>query len=282
MKIVEVATKRGTLLYGCWYGEDFKDTCVIVTNGTGGNIFENKFLRVLGDELEKEKFSYIYAHNSGAFHLIYTKTHNGKQGGMTTELFDYCEEDLQAFIDFAKEQGYKKIILAGHSYGANKVVYYLYKNPNEKIDKFILMSPVDMQNDTSSEQCENKYFEKTARKLIKKGKGSEIIPKLYDGYNFFTAESFLDRIENKNMRNLPIYQKEQDFSQLKSIKIPGLFVMGEKDGFAHGDTKKHLEIINENSYNKKNKIAVVKGAGHTFKNETTKEFTKIVINFVKK
>ena len=60
MKIIEVITKRKDTLLGCWYGEQYRDTCVIITNGTGGNIFENRFLRVLGDELEKENISYIF------------------------------------------------------------------------------------------------------------------------------------------------------------------------------------------------------------------------------
>lgn len=44
MKIFDVNTKTGTTLYSCLYGEQYKDTCVIITNGTGGFIFENKFL----------------------------------------------------------------------------------------------------------------------------------------------------------------------------------------------------------------------------------------------
>ena len=59
MQIIEVETKRGDLLYGCLYGEAFSETCVIMTNGTCGNIFENKFLRDVGEALEKEKISFI-------------------------------------------------------------------------------------------------------------------------------------------------------------------------------------------------------------------------------
>lgn len=43
MKNIDVETARGDVLCGCWYGENFRDICVIITNGNCGNIFENKF-----------------------------------------------------------------------------------------------------------------------------------------------------------------------------------------------------------------------------------------------
>ena len=146
MKIIDVETKRGDWLCGCWYGENFRDICVIITNGNCGNVFENKFLRDVGENLEKNNISFIYAHNSGAFHRIDTLTKNGQPIGNTYELFENCVEDLQAYIDFVNDCGYKHIILGGHSYGANKVIYYLSKNQNEKIDKYILISPTDTLN----------------------------------------------------------------------------------------------------------------------------------------
>ena len=50
MQIIKVETARGDSLFGCLYGENFRDVCVIATNGTGGNIFENEFLQVVGEE----------------------------------------------------------------------------------------------------------------------------------------------------------------------------------------------------------------------------------------
>ena len=84
-------------------------------------------MRVVGEQLEQNGISFVYAHNSGAFQIMDLPSKNKTRSGLTFEMFDNCVEDLQAYVDFAKEQGYKKIILGGHSYGCNKVVYYLYK-----------------------------------------------------------------------------------------------------------------------------------------------------------
>ncbi len=280
MKIIEVLTKRKDTLFGCWYGEQFKDICVILTNGTGGNIFENKFLRVIGEQLEKSNISYICAHNSGAFHIIDLPSENNNRSGLTYELFDNCVEDLQAFVNFAKKQGYKKIILGGHSYGCNKVIYYLYKTKNKDISNYILIAPTDTQERTNNEKKSINELQIIAKEYKKQNKLNTIIPILYDDCNFYTAQSFLDAIGNKNHHNLPIYNNKK-FYQLQTINIKGLFIMGEKDCYAKNNTLQHLITINEYSKNKDNVIKVIKNTGHTFKNKEI-ELSKVIIDFAKK
>lgn len=278
MKIFEVETKRGDVLYGCLYGEKYKDTCVIITNGTCGNIFENKFLQVVGEELEKNKISFIYAHNSGAFHRM-DSAKNGGPIGNTYDLFDNCLEDLQAFVDFAKECGYKHIILGGHSYGANKAVYYLSQNQKEKIDKYILISPTDTSRLKDHEQKSADELMPIALKFKKEGRLDDIMPTIFDDYNYYTARAFLDFIENKHAKNLPVYSKNGDWKQLKSIKQIGLFVMGENDGFAYGDTAKHLKEINKQTSRKDNLVKVISNTGHTFKGKAD-ELAQEILKFV--
>ena len=280
MKIIDVETARGDVLCGCWYGENFRDICVIITNGNCGNVFENKFLRDVGENLEKNNISFIYAHNSGAFHRIDTLTKNGQPIGNTYELFENCVEDLQAYIDFVNDCGYKHIILGGHSYGANKVIYYLSKNQNEKIDKYILISPTDTLNLKESEKLSAEKLMPVALKYKQENRLDELLPYPFDNYNLYTARAFLDFINNPNAKNLPIYSKNGDFSQLQQINQVGLYIMGENDSFAYGNTLKHLQTINENSKNKDNIIKVIENCGHTFKNKNY-ELSKAILEFVK-
>ncbi len=280
MKIFEVETKRGDVLFGCLYGEQYKDACVIVTNGTCGNIFENKFLQVVGEELEKNRISFVYAHNSGAFHRM-DSAKNGEPIGCTYELFDNCIEDLQAYVDWAKATGFKHIVLGGHSYGTNKVVYYLSKNQKEKIEKYILISPTDTGCFKDHEQKSADELMPLALKLKKENKIDELLPIPFDDYNLFTARAFLDFVENKNSKNLPIYAKSGSWDQLKKIKQPGLFVMGQNDGFAFGNTLSHLQTIAKNSSAKSNVIKVIEKCGHTFRNKE-KELSKVILEFTER
>ena len=279
MKIFDVMTKRGDVLYGCLYGENFRDTCVIITNGNCGNIFDNKFLRDMGEQLEREGISFIYAHNSGAFHRMDSPSSSGKILGNTYELFDDCIQDLQAFVDYAKSSGFKKIVLGGHSYGTNKVVYYLSENQEEDIDSYILLSPTDTTVLKDHERVSAEKLMPIALKMKEEGKLDELIPIPFDDWNLYTARAFLDFIENPHSKNLPIYSNG-DFKQLKKIRQRGLFVMGEKDGFAFNDTAKHLQIIKENAKNKDSAYKVVEGCGHVFRGGEA-ELAQIVLDFVK-
>lgn len=280
MEIIEVKTKRGDTLYGCIYGAKYKDTCVIITNGTCGNIFENKFLQIIGKELEKSKICFIYAHNSGAFHRLDSPTKSGKPTGCTYELFNNCIEDLQAYVSWAKQNKYKHIILGGHSYGANKVVYYLSKNQKEKIDKYILLSPTDISRLNNSKKISVKALMPIATSYKKEHKLDALLPFLFDNYNQFTARTFLDFMNNKNSKNLPIYSENGDWKQLHKIKQDGLFIMGANDNFAYGDALNHLKKINENSKTKNNTIKVIENCGHTFKHKE-KELSQIILEFIK-
>lgn len=280
MKIIEVITDRGDSLFGCLYGEQFKDTCVIITNGMGGNIFENKFLRVLGQELEKNEIAYICAHNSGSFQSIYFPSLNNSINGLCYEIFDNCYQDLDAYVKYAKKMGYKNIILGGHSYGCNKVVYYLYKTSCKDISKYILLAPCDMQVYSEEELTSIKEYLPIANKLKEDNKLDELIKIPFAGYNFYTARAFFDLIDNPNHDNLPIYSDSKGWEQLKTIKAKGLYIMGENDMFSNKNALKHLNTINNNSKYKNNEIKVIEGTGHTYKNKEN-ELAKLIIEFVK-
>ena len=279
MRIIEVCTKRGDTLYGVSYGEKYKDVCVIITNGTGGNIFENKFLQIVGEECEKNKICFIFAHNSGAFQIIDTPSKNKNRSGVTFELFDNSVEDIDAYVNWAKDNGYKKIILGGHSYGTNKLVYYLYKTKNTLVNKYILISPTDVEEYSEGERESIAEIMPIALHYKQNGKLDEIIPILFDKCYFYTARAFLDYIENVHHDNIPIYHDEKNFYQIKSIGINGLFIMGQNDSFAKRNAEKHLNILYRNSGNKNNVIKVIYDTSHTFRGKE-KELAKEIIKFV--
>ena len=49
------------------------------------------------------------------------------------------DDDIEGYLNYARKSGYKNIILAGHSLGANKVIYYLSRHHDKKnVSHFIL------------------------------------------------------------------------------------------------------------------------------------------------
>lgn len=130
---------------------------------------------------------------------------HGKSSGMFT--FTSKETmDLDAVVNFAIEKKYKKIYLAGFSLGAAAALLYSSKNKN--IDKVIAVSaPCD--------------FDKIENEMWRKEAWGETFKK-------FELDRFL------SIRPYPFpLEKVKPIDVIEEIKVPVLFVAGEKDPTVH-------------------------------------------------
>ena len=177
MKSLEIATKRGSILDGVLFCKTKNpDSVLIAITGILGNFYSNPFYYNFGYTLNKGNIDFIYAQTCDAFGQI--KKKNIKTGkdeliGSYNEDFNNTDEDIEAYINFAEKQKYKNIYLAGHSLGANKVIYYLFRNNNKRINKYILLSPANITHLLNGVTNEEKNIIKNYKK---EGKNKEIIP----------------------------------------------------------------------------------------------------------
>lgn len=90
--------------------------------------------------------------------------------GGSLERFQDSLFDIQGTIDYVKKLGYKNIILEGHSYGCNKVLYYYNKIEDNSIKKIVLLAPCDIPEESkkflSSDEYENAVRE--SEELVQK------------------------------------------------------------------------------------------------------------------
>ncbi|MBR0031887.1 MAG: DUF1749 domain-containing protein, partial [Treponema sp.] len=164
---IEVFTKRGTVLDGVLFAntDGTADTLVIAITGIHGNFYSNPFYFNFGDTLNAGGIDFVYAQVCDAFGEINTRNiHIGKEEiiGSWNERFSYADEDIAAYIDWAENAGYSHIVLAGHSLGANKVIHYLATSHDSRIDRFLLLSPCNVEYLTSQVTEEEK---RTVRKM---------------------------------------------------------------------------------------------------------------------
>ena len=155
---LDVPTRRGVVLNGVLFpaGQLAEvDTVVIAITGIHGNFYSNPFYYTIGQSLNAGGVDFIYAQTNDAFGAIRTmNTHTGREEiiGSWNERFALADEDIEAYLDYATRQGYRHIILAGHSLGANKVIYYLSRHHERqrvgeqssgipRVEHFLLLSP---------------------------------------------------------------------------------------------------------------------------------------------
>src|SRR5438552_1763691 len=62
--------------------------------------------------------------------------------GAAFERFGQSVEDIRAMVTFARARGYRRVILAGHSTGANKVLHYAARARDRRVSGIILLGPI--------------------------------------------------------------------------------------------------------------------------------------------
>ncbi len=286
MKIISVQTKRGLVLrsvmYEAEYANDWAYTVMILMTGICSNIFNNLLLQATGELLSKNGISYIVGQAMDSFSVLhYSNTVTKKQElkGVALDDFDVINEDIEAYIDFAKSLGYKNIILGGHSLGSNRIIHYLSNNPDPAVKQFVISGPVDF-SDMLNTMTAKEQFE-LAQKFVNEGRGEDILPFLFGGFSPMSADTMVNSwLNNKIYKNCPFLSSDGETDSLSKIKTEGLILIGEKDSCAGPNPFEFANKINDCMQSKSNnKIVILDGAGHIFYNKHD-EYAKTVLEFI--
>ena len=280
MKNIEVPTKRGILLDGALLCDTKDpDTILISVTGIHGKFKSNPFYYNIGHTLNKGNIDFIYAQTCDAIRKITKKNIiTGKEEifGSFNEDFNNTEDDIEAYINYAEKKNYKHIYLAGHSLGANKVIYYLSKNHDLRVEKYILLSPANITNlvDRNSEKDKN-----IIKEYKEKGKDNELIPFQLFGWVECITRTAYDWVYNNILNNVHV-EKDGDFSQINNITHTGAMIIGTYDKFTCGDPSGFLENINNHTKNpEKNKLLYIEKTGHVYKRKE-QELSDVLLKLI--
>lgn len=283
MEIIRVKTERGLELKGAMWGNTSLDTVVIMMSGICSNVFQNDLLTATGELLSHNNIAFIAGHAMDAFSCIaYSDFSTGKQKytGVVNDDFGIVYEDVESYVKYAKDLGFKKIVLAGHSLGSNKIIHYLGNTSDNFVDYFIVSSPVDLVH-WFNVMPQVKDCIKLAQKFKNEGRNKEILPYMFGGFSPMCAETVLAFYNAYNLKNCPVISKNGETVSLSNIKIRGSFVIGEKDSLTNNDSKGFMENINSYcKYPEHNRIIVVPGASHIFYGKH-EEYAKVILNILK-
>ena len=278
---IQVETKRGVLLNGVLFNETkSSDTVLIAITGIHGNFYSNPFCCNIGYTLNKGNIDFIYAQTNDAFgaeKVMNVKTKKLEIIGSCNEDFNYTDEDIEAYLNFAEKKNYKHIYLSGHSLGANKIIYYLSRNHDKRVEKYLLLSPANITHLLKVVTDEEKYI---IQNYIKNGKENEIIPFELLGWIQCTAKTAYNWVFNNILNNVHV-EKNGDFSQINEINHKGAMLIGTYDRFTYGDPSGFLTNINNHTkYPKENKLIFIEKTGHTYQKKQ-QEVADIILKLIK-
>lgn len=296
MEKISVLTKRGILLSGVRFSlnnndivsketyitepasppsKTGADTVVIAITGIHGNFYSNPFYYNMGNTLRSENIDFIYAQTNNAFPHIQTyniKTQSTEIIGSYCERFSYTVEDIGAYIDFAEEQGYKHIILAGHSMGANKVLYYLATTQDKRVERFLLLSPADLSYMMQGVTIEQKEL---IRELKLQGLGHKRLPFQLMGWVDCLVDTAYDWITDTNINTVPVITEEAK-GLFKQIRHTGALLIGTYDTFTAGEPREFLIGINQYLPSREmNQFIIIEKTGHTYQQKEQEVAEKI-------
>lgn len=282
MEIIRVNTPRGLELKGAMWGNTDMESVVIMMSGICSNVFQNDLLTATGELLSRNNIAFIAGHAMDAFSCIaYSDFSTGKQKytGVVFDDFSLAYEDVESYVKYAVELGFKRIILAGHSLGSNKIIHYLGNTPDNFVNYFLVTAPVDLGH-WFDVMPDVKECITLAQKFEEEGRGNEIIPYLFGGFSPMSADAILSFYNAFNLKNCPVISGDGETNSLYNIKPNGTFIIGSKDSLTAGDPKGFMEKIN--SYCKQpenNQVVVVENASHIFYGKH-EEYAQTILNTV--
>lgn len=264
---LDVPTKRGVVLNGVLFRQKKNkntDTVMIAITGIHGNFYSNPFYYNIGDTLNAGNIDFIYAQTNNAFGEIETvNVHTGQKEiiGSWNERFSYTDDDIDAYLSFAKNEGYKHIILAGHSLGANKVIYYLSKSHDPRVEHFFLLSPANLTYMMSGVSAREKQIIKNQ---VDSGNGDKMLPFPFMGWVECIANTAYDWLFSGLLNNVHTAH-DGDFSQAEKITHTGALLVGTYDNFTDGDPSDFLRNLNAHMPTAdKNNLIFIEKTGHTY------------------
>jgi pimeloyl-ACP methyl ester carboxylesterase len=267
------------------------DTSVLHVHGLAGNFYENRFVDDVADAVTSCGMNFLTVNNRGHDYIsdFIVEEADGTTGsvqiGGIYEIFEDCVKDIDAWVGFLRSRGAKRIILQGHSHGALKVTYYLYREggsdkaggpgtaagPNEAgasdVAGIVLLSPSD--DFGCQRQRVGEAFDEAigvAGEMVGRGAARDPLPPGYFHYPV-SAQTFLDIFTNDSalgMFNLSETDRK-NFAELESIKVPVLAIVGSVDEAFTGSPDGYLDSLKARL---KNTPAfeghVIEGAPHNY------------------
>ena len=279
---LRLPTRRGSVLDGVIFKSEAPARSVLIAiTGIHGNFYSNPFYYNIGGTLSANGIDFIYAQTNDAFNRI--KTENVITGkpeiiGSYNEYFDYTDEDIDAYLDFAEKEGYSTVVLAGHSLGANKVIYYLSRHHDVKrVSRFLLMSPANIEWLTKDV---TQYERNIVRSRVDEGRGKEMLPFTLLGWIPCIADTAYNWLFTDTLNNVHVEQ-DKDFSQAEQITHTGALLIGTYDNFTYGDPSGFLKGINDHIPTARdNRLIFIEHTGHTYQ-QKEQETADIILDFMR-
>ena len=284
--IVQVKTSDGLWLHGLYLPATNKETVFLNIHGTASNFYEEDFIETMSEKFIPAGISMLSTNNRGTG--VYDAW---DKKGAAVEIFEDCLKDIDAWVKFALDEGYSKIILSGHSLGTEKVVYYMgmgkYK---DKISAIVLLAPADSPRwryydekykvpktgETGKARIDLQV--RDAKRMIEEGRGDELMERsIYSGVMPKSPKSLLNFLgeDTEVLKALPFHSGKLEM--YRKISVPIFVAIGDQHEYTGIPIQDALEMMKKE--NPKTETHQIKDCDHDFEGRE-EELSNLVFKFI--
>jgi pimeloyl-ACP methyl ester carboxylesterase len=201
---------------------------VVWLHGTGGaSIFESQRTNLLGDAFAARGMAFFPFNNRGA---QIVRRAGERLGGAAFERIRDSVLDIDGALRELRRRGYRRIFLAGHSTGANKVALYDRLKPRNRVERYVLLGGAD-DTGLMLQELGPRRFRATlekARAMIRARRGDELMTR-----RLMSWRAFHDMADpNGDYNVFPFDERvrgRRPFRAVRGIRKPSLYIYGDGD-----------------------------------------------------
>jgi alpha-beta hydrolase superfamily lysophospholipase len=253
-------------------------TALIWVHGLG-SVFSSAqpLIRELSTRLNAAGIGYFKFNNRG--HDIVAG--RGKQlAGAAFERFGQSVEDVRAMVAFARKRGYRLIILAGHSTGANKVLHYAAHARDRRLSGLILLGPVsDVAAEAKRIGGRELHRRVVIAERIARRDPDGLVPR---AWGFWSARRYISLYRPGEDEDVfPYYRPRARWTALRSVRLPMAAIVGSRDEHLDRRPQEVLEAFRRNAPRARSFTGiVVPGARHGFQNRE-RQLADLIVGWIR-
>lgn len=237
-------------------------TALVLVHGLGSVFSSGPILtRELSAGLNAASIAYFKFNTRG--HDVVARG-GRRMAGAAYERFVDCVEDIRTVLAFVAQCGYRRVVLAGHSTGANKVLYYASRPRDRRVVGIVLLGPV---SDVAAEAKRLGWRElrrrvATAQRIARRDPQG-LVPR---AWGYWSARRYISLYRPGEVEDVfPYYRPGARWTALRSVRLPIAAIVGSRDEFLDRPARDVITAFRQNATRAPTFTgSVIPGARHGF------------------
>jgi pimeloyl-ACP methyl ester carboxylesterase len=278
--LVRLRTRDGVFLDGLMAEpRRRRRTALLWVHGLG-SVFSSgqPLIGELSTELNAAGVGYFKFNNRG--HDV-AAGRGARLAGAAFERFGQSVEDLRTMLAFIRRRGFSRIVLAGHSTGANKALHYVARTRDRRVAALLLLGPVsDIAGEAKRIGAAELRRRVAAAGRLARRNPRALVPRTW---GFWSAARYVSLYRPGGAEDVfPYYRPGARWPALRSVRVPVAAIVGARDEYLDRPAPTLLAAFRDNARRARSFVGVVvPRAGHSFVGQE-RPLARIVVAWIRR